>query len=102
MIFSDTLIPKEWRTVAKARFVYNRRDRTYWRVYLPASMLACGSELRFNRRITIFALDLGSDSSASACSSSTVAASIRPSILAICVDLTIMLSGGFVKCPLKI
>ena len=39
----------------------------------------------------IFALALGSASSASACSSSTVAARRRPSILAICVDLTMLL-----------
>ena len=40
---------------------------TYCRVYLPASMLAWGSELRFSRRITILAFDLGSESSASDC-----------------------------------
>ena len=86
----------------------------YWRVYLPASMLAWGSELRFSRRIIIFALVLGSASSASAweamyqfhnsqtvgeytCSSSTEAASISPSTLAICVDLTILSRSTFVQ-----
>ena len=70
-------------------------NSAYCRVNLPASMLACGSELRFRRRIIIFAFDLGSASSASVCedvslqagfggrrmrtdSSSTEAASIRP------------------------
>lgn len=47
----------------------------------------------------IFALALGSASSASACSSSTVAASRRPSILAICVDLTILLSSLYCLGP---
>ncbi len=46
---------------------YDGRGAKYWRVYLPASMLAWGSELRFSRRITIFAFDLGSESSASDC-----------------------------------
>lgn len=45
----------------------HRRREKYWSVYLPASMLAWGSELRFSRRITIFAFDLGSESSASDC-----------------------------------
>lgn len=70
----------------------------YCRVYLPASILAWGSELRLSRRMIILAFDLGSESSTSACreavvrlypgtsigfgirtcSSSTEAASIRP------------------------
>lgn len=37
----------------------------YCMVYLSPSMLACGSELRFSRRMTILAFDLGSESSAS-------------------------------------
>ena len=36
-------------------------------MYLPVSMLAWGSELRFSRRKTILAFDLGSESSASDC-----------------------------------
>lgn len=67
-------------------------------LYLSDSMLACGSELRFSRRIIILAFDLGSASSDSdfedgtladacagvacpkciTCSSSMEAASIRP------------------------
>lgn len=38
---------------------------SYCIVYLPHSTVACGSEFRFNRRSTIFALALGSESSAS-------------------------------------
>jgi hypothetical protein len=34
-------------------------------VYLPHSIVAWGSELRFKRRIIILAFDFGSDSSAS-------------------------------------
>lgn len=37
----------------------------YCMVYLSPSMLAWGSELRFSRRMTILAFDLGSESSAS-------------------------------------
>ena len=66
-------------------------------LYFPHSIVACGSELRLNRRMTILAWDRGSASSASdldvsdvfeyrniigvesqTCSSSTDAASIRP------------------------
>lgn len=36
-------------------------------VYLPPSIVACGSELRSSRRIIILALDLGSESSVSDC-----------------------------------
>lgn len=41
---------------------------TYCIVKWPASMLACGSEFLFRRLMTILALVLGSDSSASDCS----------------------------------
>lgn len=37
----------------------------YCIVYFPHSIDACGSELRFSRRMTIFAFALGSESSAS-------------------------------------
>lgn len=40
------------------------------KVYWPASILAWGSELRFSRRMTIFAFCLGSVSSASDCEAS--------------------------------
>ena len=46
----------------------------YWRVKLPASMLAWGSEFLFSRLMTILALVLGSDSSASDCEGSVCGA----------------------------
>ena len=52
-------------------------EGTYWRVYLPASILAWGSELRLSRRMIILAFDLGSESSASACRKR----SCRPEVL---------------------
>ena len=50
---------------AKGRKGVGKRD--YWMVYCPHSILAWGSELRFSLRMIIFALVLGSASSASDC-----------------------------------
>ena len=60
---------------AKVQLHGLREERVHWkfewgrgrycRVYWPHSMLACRSVLRFRRRKTIFALDFGSESSAS-------------------------------------